>query len=104
MFASIKSWTCLKLGHVGSKSMSLGQILEKRCVCPRTLSFSPILMKLGQNVCLNEILDEFENVVKNLVTSEKPCVHSRGHVFSSILLKSGQNVCFGDFLDTGYIE
>ena len=31
------------------------------CVCSRGHIFSPILMKLGQNICLNEILDEIEN-------------------------------------------
>ena len=31
------------------------------CVCSRGHIFSPIIMKLGQNVCLHEILDELEN-------------------------------------------
>ena len=44
-----------KLGHVGSKTRSLGQILEKPCVRSRGHIFSPILMKLGQNVCLDKI-------------------------------------------------
>ena len=59
------------MGHVGSKTWSLGLILEKNCVRSRGLNFSPIIMKLGQDVCLDEILDEFENKscwVKNLVT------------------------------------
>ena len=30
------------------------------CVRSRGHIFSPILMKLGQNVCLNKISDEFE--------------------------------------------
>ena len=62
------SW---KLGHVGSKTRSLGQILEKPCVRSRDHIFSPIIMKLGQNVCLDEISDAFENGscwVKNWVT------------------------------------
>ena len=49
------------MGHVGSKTRSQGQILEKPCVCSRGHIFSPIIMKLGQNVCLDEILDEFQN-------------------------------------------
>ena len=53
--------TSLKMGHVRSKTRSLGQILEKPCVCATGHIFIPILWKLGQNVCLNEILDEFEN-------------------------------------------
>ena len=44
------------MGHVGSKTNSLGQILEKPCVCSSDQIFGPILMKLGQSVCLDEIL------------------------------------------------
>ena len=36
-----------KLGHC--------QILEKPCACSRGYIFSPILMKLGQNLCLDEL-------------------------------------------------
>ena len=31
------------------------------CVCSRGHSFGRILMKVGQDVCLDEISDEFEN-------------------------------------------
>ena len=41
------------MGHVLSKTRSLGQILEEPCVC--AIGHSPITMKLGQNVCLDEI-------------------------------------------------
>ena len=61
----------MKLGHVGSKTRSLGQILEKPCVRSRGHIFSPILMKLGQNVCLDKISNKFELGscgVKNYVT------------------------------------
>ena len=61
MLASRKSWKNSKVGYVGSKARSLGQILEKRCVCPRGLIFIPVLMRIGQNVCLDEILNEVEN-------------------------------------------
>ena len=60
MFVSVKSRTSSKLGHVGSKTRSLGQILEKHCVPSRGHIFSPILIKLDQNVCLDEISDEIE--------------------------------------------
>ena len=59
------------MGHVGPKTRSLGQILEKPCVRARGHIFSPIIMKLGQNVCPDKIFDEFENGscrVKNWVT------------------------------------
>ena len=42
-----------KLGHVGSKTRSLDQILEKPCVHSRGHIFCPILMKLGQNICFD---------------------------------------------------
>ena len=42
------------------KPRSLGQILVKPCECSRDQIFSLILMKLGQGVCLNEILYIFK--------------------------------------------
>ena len=54
--------------HVGSKTKSQIQILEKLCVCSRGHIFSPIIMKLGQNVFIYKILVVFENglfLVKN---------------------------------------
>ena len=47
--------------HVGSKTRSLGQILEKPCVCSRGHIISPIIMKLGQNVSFDEISNKFQN-------------------------------------------
>ena len=58
----------LKMGHGGSKTRSLSQNLQKPCVCTIGNIFSPIVMKLGQKVCLDEISGEFENgscLVKN---------------------------------------
>ena len=40
----------IKLGHVGSKTRSLGQILEKPCVHSRGHSFDHKFMKVCQNV------------------------------------------------------
>ena len=57
----MKSQWSLKIGHVGSKTSSIGQILEKACVPSGGHIFSPIIMKLGENVCLTEISDEFES-------------------------------------------
>ena len=79
------------------------------CVRSRGHIFSPIPMKLGQNVCLNKISDKFEIGscgVKNWVTTigqilEKPCVRTRGHIFSPILMKLGQNVCLDEISDDG---
>ena len=49
------------MGYVGSKTKSLGQILEKPRVRTRGHIFSPIIMKLGQNICLDKISVKFEN-------------------------------------------
>ena len=38
-----------KMGHVGSKTRSLGQFLEKPCVLSRRHSFDPVFMELCQN-------------------------------------------------------
>ena len=46
IFASIKCQMSLKLGHVVSKTGSLGQILEKIFVHSRSHIFSHIFMKL----------------------------------------------------------
>ena len=59
------------MGQVRSKTRSVGQILEKPCVHYRGHIVSQIIVKVGQNVCLDEILDECENrlcQVKNWVT------------------------------------
>ena len=45
----------LKMGHVGSKTRSLGQMLEKPYVCSRGHISILIIMKLDQHVCLDEI-------------------------------------------------
>ena len=62
-------------------------------------------MKVGQDVCLDDILDEFENGHVGSKTRSpgqilgKPCVRSRGHIFSRILMKVGQDVCLDDISD-----
>ena len=56
-----RSRISLKMGHVRSRTRSLGQILEKPCVCFRGHIFYSVLMKLSQNVGLDKISDKFEN-------------------------------------------
>ena len=90
------------MGYVGSKTRSLGQMLEKPCVCFRGHIFGPIIMKLGENVCLDEISDGFENGSCAAKTRslgqilEKPRVLSRSHIFSLVHMKFGQNVCVNE--------
>ena len=60
MYASMMSETSMKMSHFRSKTRSLGQIIDKACVCSRGIILSLIPMKHDQNVCFDEILDEFE--------------------------------------------
>ena len=60
MLIIIMSRSNLKLGHVGSKTGLLGQILEKPCVHSRGHSFDPKYMKLYQNVNDYNIKVKFE--------------------------------------------
>ena len=101
MFALIKSHRSLKLDHVGSKPRS--NLKKKTCVCYRGHLFSPIIMKLGQNVCLDKLSEDLENGscgIKKTTSLgqivEAPCVRSRGHIFSPIILKPDQNVCLDE--------
>ena len=59
MLISVKSRSNLKLGHVGSKTRSLGEILDKPWVHSSGQSFDPMYLKLCQNVDLCEISDRF---------------------------------------------
>ena len=78
---------------MGSKASSLGQILDKPCVRSRGYIFNLIIMKLGQNVCLDKISDKFETGSWGSKTRslgqmlEKPCVRSRVHIFSPVIMK-----------------
>ena len=56
MCVVIKSGLGLYMGHLGSKTRSRGQIIEKPCVDNRGHNFHRIFMKFGQNVCLVKIL------------------------------------------------
>ena len=60
-FPEIIGLWCLRMGHVGTKNRSRGQMLGKPCARSRGHIFSPIIMKLGQIVFLDKISDEIEN-------------------------------------------
>ena len=107
MFLLMKSQLSSGMGDVGSKTRSQGQILEKPCVRSSGHILRQIIMKLGQNFCLDEISEEYENgscQVKNQVTRfdgqilEKPCVFSRDQIFGLILMKLGQSFCLNEIL------
>ena len=98
MLMIIISRSRLKLGHVGSKTRSLGQILEKPCVHSRGHSFESKVMELCQIV--NHIISRsilklghvgFKTWSLGQI-SEKPCVHSRRPRFDHEFIKLCQNV------------
>ena len=55
------SRTSLRMDRVGSKTKSLGHILEKPGCTLEKPHFQSDYHETGQNVCLDEILDKFEN-------------------------------------------
>ena len=55
MCVLIKSGLGLCMGHLGSKTRSRGQIIEKPCVDNRGHIFHQLFMKFGQNVCFDKI-------------------------------------------------
>ena len=97
---------CLdEMGHVGSKTRSLGQILKKPGVHSWGYIFSPILINL---VRLFTLMKSWMSLKIGHVLSksrlpgqvlEKPSVPSRGHIFNLILMKLGQNVCLNEISD-----
>ena len=80
-------------------------MLEKPGVNSRGHIFSLIIMKLGHNVCLDDLrqvrkwIMSGQKLGHKVIMSEKTCVCSRGHIFSLIIIKLGQNVCLGKILD-----
>ena len=63
------------MGVVGSKSRSLGHISENSCLHCRGHSFCQIFLKIGQNVCIDDLLNPFES----------SCGHAKYQVSSSNL-------------------
>ena len=75
-------------------------MLKKPCVRSRGHNFHSIIMKLGQNFCLDEISDELKNGSCS-VNLRKPCVRSRDQIFSLIIMKLGQNDEISDMGENG---
>ena len=76
MCVVIKSRPEFKRGHVGSKTRSLGQFLEKPCVLSRRHSFDPIFMKLCQNdfLTLNKRLSRRAMLSETKAKMVWPCL------------------------------
>ena len=98
MLMIIISRSSLKLGNVGSKTRSLGQILEKPCVHIKRHSFDPMIMKLCKIFYHHNIKVRFEtgswwSKTRSLgQILEKPFVSSRGHIFALKIMKLCQKV------------
>ena len=98
MLIIIISRSGLKLGHVGSKIWSLGQILEKPCVHSKGHSFDSKFTKLYQNVNHHNIrprskLGHVGSKTRSLgQILEIPCVHSKRHSFDPKFMKLGESV------------
>ena len=60
MIILTKSRLSSNMGHVGSKTRSVGQLKEKPCEHSRGHSFDPIIIKLAQNDHLDNISVKFE--------------------------------------------
>ena len=98
MLMIIISMSSSKLGHVGSKTRSLGQILEKPCVHSRGHSFDSKFMKL---IRMLMIIISRSGSKRGHVGSktrslgqilEKPFVQSRGHRFDPSVHETSRNV------------
>ena len=89
----------MNMGHVGSRTMTLGQISSKLCVQYKNCSFASVFMKLHQNVCLDNVSVKFENgscgsKSSSLVQiSLNSPVHCRGQSFDPVFMQLHQN-CF----------
>ena len=81
------------MGHVGSKTRSPILILGNSCFHSRGYTCHPILMKLGQNVCFDNIKAKFEYGSCRIKKTRSPgqilgnsCLHIRGQVCDPILI------------------
>ena len=92
----MKSQTSSKIGNLGSKTRSLGQILEKPCVRSRGHIFESdyhetwsefVLMKCGTSLKMGHVGLKTRSLGQIL---ENLCVCSRGQIFSPIIANIGQ--------------
>ena len=101
MFVFMISRISLYLGHLWLSSRSEGQIKEIHCRHSKGHISCSAGLKIGYNVCFNEILDEFEFRSPRLLDQIKdiPCGHSRSHIYLPIDKNIGQNVCVDEIWD-----
>ena len=68
----------------GSKTRSVGQIIEKPFEHSRIHNFGPIFIEIGQDQIWIHPRSKTRSVGQ---ITEKPCEHSRGHSFGLIFIK-----------------
>ena len=89
------------MGDAGSKTRSVGQIMEKPCEHSRGHLLRMILVQSSSNL-LRMIILTISQLSSNMgdvgsktrsvgQIMEKPCEHSRGHIFGPIFIKLAQN-------------
>ena len=85
------------MGHVGSKTRSVGQMIEKPCEHNTGHIMHPIIMKFVRMFALMKSgLSSNMSLVGSKTRSvgqiiEKPCEHSRGHSVCPIFIKLAPN-------------
>ena len=68
MFVVIKSRPEFKMGHVGSKTRSLNQLVEKPCILSRRYSFYSVFMKLCHDFLILGVVGWWEGAGRPLLT------------------------------------
>ena len=89
------SQSSLNMGDCGSKTRSVGQIMEKHSEHSRGHSFGPIIIKLAQNDHLDNILVKFEYGscwVKNKVSRSNHRKNLVNTLGATVLLQSSSNL------------
>ena len=89
MCVVIKSRPEFKMGHVGSKTRSLGQFLEKPCVLSRRHSFDPVFMKL----CQNDFLTLNKRLSRRAMLSDDSSCYSLAYLNHKYLFTSYNFLC-----------
>ena len=111
MFVLMKSQMSLKMGYLGSKTKSLGQILEigQDASEPQLALVKPRkdmnYVNCGRDMT-EILLKAVQNTIQSIKSEKKHCVRSRLHIISPIIIKLGQNVCLekiSDEIETGHV-
>ena len=88
------------MGDIGSKTRSVGQIIEKPCEHSRGHSFCPVFIELGQDRIWIMVIGSKTRSVGQII--EKPCEHSERPQFWSNLHQTWSTIILNmDYLVLG---